>query len=461
MSSAAFVLATAACTQPEKAQTLKVLSDSDAIQGGTETTNYNFSVGIVIRSSGGFGICTGTLIAPNLVLTARHCVSNTGSSRGLDCSNVFGTPYSASSFFVTTDPEMSQNGNFVGVSRVDVPAEKRGCGNDVALLRLSQNITGVKLAIPVVQHKIYNSSRYSRTVAAVGYGATDAAGSGSGTRRIKRNIPILCTDGSSQLAACSPQSPNQLSPKDIVTGPGTCSGDSGSGAFDDTKLDSATPYVFGVLSRGGENQNTNECLEAIYTRVDEQADFIIAGALTAATAGGYVAPAWTVAEPAEPQDEPFVPFVEPAKKNPGEACVSPSECQTGNACVNFGDGNVCAKRCPGDTDAECGSGFVCNTKLCQVAPPPVVVTPVDPTVVVAPVDPSTVVTPVVADAPSEAAPPASAAGAPVTVTTTTTRVGASCSARGVDPTQPQPWFAGALMVGSVLLGAGRRRRPQG
>ncbi len=436
----------AGCTEVEERKSSELQRSTAAIQGGTTTTSYPFVVGIVSQSRSGISQCTGTLIAPNLVLTARHCVAATSTGDTIDCSSTFGAPRAASGFYVTTDATVSQRSNFVTVSRVDVPAAPQACGNDVALLRLSRNITGVTLGVPVVQHKIYNSVRYSRNIAALGYGVTDAFEdtNDSGTRRIKRGLAILCTDGSRFLPSCSASSPTSLSANDFLSEPGTCSGDSGGAAFDDTTLDGAAPTVLGVLSRGGVDRARGACLEAVYTRVDGQASFIISNALLAATAGGYAAPSWTVSESPDPEDAPYVPGTRPRAKNAGESCVNKRECGD-SGCVDFGDdnGKVCAAGCPSGTNVECKTGYQCANKFCQAIPVPVV----EP----GKTEP-TETEPVVTESPAATAPAATAASTP-----TTTTVRTSCSAREVDPTHPQPWYAGAAVVGAVLA-AGRRRR---
>src|SRR4051812_24867627 len=70
----------AACTQSGDPIPTPVGASSAPIIGGTTDTTDTFVVGIDI---GGSSICSGTVISPSLVLTARHCVSKT--PEALDC----------------------------------------------------------------------------------------------------------------------------------------------------------------------------------------------------------------------------------------------------------------------------------------------------------------------------------------------------------------------------------------
>lgn len=63
-----------------------VAASASAIQGGARDDVHKFSVGILI---GGGGTCSGALIAPYLVITARHCVDSiaqhTSFNQPVDC----------------------------------------------------------------------------------------------------------------------------------------------------------------------------------------------------------------------------------------------------------------------------------------------------------------------------------------------------------------------------------------
>ena len=164
------------------------------IMGGSvdQSAQYAGVVGM-FTSNGQFGgICSGTLIAPNLVLTAQHCVAPTASEY-VDCSNnsAFGAAYTPRNIAVTTKTYMTNDGrDYVAGREVHVPPGGNNmCGFDIALVILDRNIPSGQ-AVPIAP-RLDQPVRVNETYTAVGYGHT-GNGSGSGVRRYLGNRRIQC-----------------------------------------------------------------------------------------------------------------------------------------------------------------------------------------------------------------------------------------------------------------------------
>ena len=140
---ACFMVSTLGCNDQVPIAESAIAQTQSEISGGVDDPNTRSVVGLATFGGGGFGICSGSLISPNVVLTAFHCIAPLTNSFGgsVDCNSTgFGTPYNASSVSITTDQYISQGSKFYGVSRIVTPPGSGVCGRDVALLVLEQPV---------------------------------------------------------------------------------------------------------------------------------------------------------------------------------------------------------------------------------------------------------------------------------------------------------------------------------
>jgi hypothetical protein len=278
-----------------------VSTPSSPIQGGTNDTTHLFAVGILGQMGGGTTLCSGALLAPNLVATARHCVAAIPAGGVVACPTTqFGALMSASNMIVTTDPDIRTGMTQYKVSQIITPSaanQAAVCGNDIALLILSQNVSLPEYVTPVLTPPMTDHTVYSTTVTEIGYGVsspTDMTGTTAGIRRIKQNIALACISNDKTFTDCLPSMAQEVTASEFVSGNGTCEGDSGSSAYEEKNFDAGKWVSFGVLSRGGTAGGT--CVGGIYSRFDAWASLIIGAAGQAAAMGGYPVPPWAAAD---------------------------------------------------------------------------------------------------------------------------------------------------------------------
>jgi MYXO-CTERM domain-containing protein len=294
---APIALLSLSCGAPPPAD--RTASTSSAIQGGQADTTHTFVVGVLAQLGGGVsGLCTGTLLAPNLAVTARHCIAPPAGAT-VDCkSATFGTQVAASqvnvidtSTFDQTNPDPTQ---LVPVAEIVTPQPQLICGNDIAVLILGRSIQIGAYAEPSLIPPMTDHNAYSTSVTEIGYGLDSPTDMNSaGIRRMRENVGLVCIPNDSSFNDCFSDSAlkSAMSANEFQSGDGTCEGDSGSSAFDQKNADAGKWISFGVLSRGATQGST--CSTAVYTRFDAWTSLLVGAAQKAATMGGYDVPAWT------------------------------------------------------------------------------------------------------------------------------------------------------------------------
>jgi len=359
----AAVILAAGCSSTDQAST-----QTQAVQGGSVDTTHNYAVGVCIGNGPGQCqlLCSGALIAPNLVMTARHCVDQ--SPQAIDCtsaSTVFGSQYAPTQYYyITTYYQMGQGTKgWHQAQQIFTTPGSKVCGNDMALIMLKDNVAlseaGGSYVTPVVQYPMTDHTRYSTTVTAIGYGDTSATTQDAGTRHILQNVNLLCIPGDKSID-CPSQAMTQMTVNEFISGDSTCEGDSGSSALEQKAFNKAVPLSFGVLSRGGSSGST--CIQPVYTRTDQWKDFIINTAMTAASAGNYTPPSWTQAPP-PPTDGGTTDSgttedgaTPPPPGSLGAPCGDPSDCDSG-LCLSADGGTtyICSATCDSTGDgSDCG-----------------------------------------------------------------------------------------------------------
>lgn len=304
-----------ACTTPRGETTS---TTRGAIQGGALDSGDHFAVAIVDSAN---GMCSGTLIAPNLVLTARHCIANDDGGSFIDCAkDRFESPRAPATFRVTSATTADFDTAEYAVAKILVPTDSLFCGNDIALLVLDQNATGV-VAEPMLDLPDLDA------VTAIGFGTTAPGANDDGKRRKLADVEVSCVPGIP--ARDCDLSTYDMAKSELAGGAGLCEGDSGSGAYVPASIASGKPVVIGVLSRGTDDGNT--CLDSIYTRTDAFKKLLVDGATEAAAAGGYALPSW--AKPAgatpDPVEDPASDPADPgAKDDPSTTSAAPAPVTT-------------------------------------------------------------------------------------------------------------------------------------
>jgi MYXO-CTERM domain-containing protein len=214
--------------------------------GGSPSSPGEFPAVGALHAGGPF--CTGTLIRPDVVLTAAHCLDFGGG----------GVPGFTLDDDALSSPTVVDGDHLVIHPMYGTEPEIHALGQfwDIGILWLAQPIDGVQpldMATPAEAATFTEGME----VAIVGYGATDAQGGGGGTKEDAITHVIAWNDSEVQIGDGSD--------------PQNCYGDSGGPAIADFGNGLRT---FGVVSRGA--SEPEDCEHGgIDTRVDYYRDWVL------------------------------------------------------------------------------------------------------------------------------------------------------------------------------------------
>ena len=266
------------------------------IKNGKVDTKHKAVVTYVNKKSGGgIYICSGTLVAKNLVLTARHCIAplkKTASGGAVQCGRTeFGSPYATSHIvYVSTDDDIRRQGGFTSkptfsrtVTRIDVPSSsKMACQSDIALLTLDKNVPGSE-AKPITP-RLGTAVQKGETFTAVGYGSDGGTSGSTGVRRKRSGLQVQAVCNGKKVCQPNYNGTNNytyMGETEFLTDGAPCRGDSGGAALD------SNGETFGVVSRG-----TSGCIWEVFVSTHAWRNFLRTTSYRAAAAGGYRTPGW-------------------------------------------------------------------------------------------------------------------------------------------------------------------------
>ena len=278
---------------------------------------------VVALDIGGEALCSASLVAPDVVLTARHCVAHT--SEQVECPAApnakpqVGALRPASSFTVLVGDDIKTATAVAHGKKVFTTPGATLCDEDVALIVLDHEVAGIT---PLDVSRV--GIAQGKTVRAVGYGKSSDTGN-AGVKLLRDHVKVLSTTA-----------------HEFSVGESTCQGDSGGPAIDDS-----TGEIVGVVSRGGPECDGKDA-HNIYTRADAFVA-LVDQAIEAAPSSKSADAGTKGARDAGHK-------MTPLPTDLGGACQTGADCASG-VCITVGSAKYCSQAC--SVSDHCPSVYQC------------------------------------------------------------------------------------------------------
>ncbi len=306
--------------------------DPFAILGGTATTEGEFRAVVMLEVGG--GLCTGTLVDKEWVLTAAHCVD----PAVLGASSQAQVTANTRVHFDTVDVTRDAGRVIPAAETIKKPQFNVNAlgANDIGLIKLQTPVTDIQ-PIPINFDPAMAPVGLT-PILMVGFGKTENNMFGK-QFKLDNQTAISCQSfgGSNQSLLCFSQ----------TNGKGKCEGDSGGPSF---ATIGGVRKVVGVTSFGDQNCQAF----GADTRTDAEKAFLLqhapqlAGCVTDAECTG----ADQVCTSGTCVDAPFT------GGGFGATCSNPEDCDT-NQCANGPGGTLCTATCATGVAGACPAGFEC------------------------------------------------------------------------------------------------------
>jgi hypothetical protein len=333
------------CSAPEATESREMNTRAEAVVNG-ELSGDDQNSAVLIYNNMISEWCTGAVVAPTLVLTARHCLFNykSGPNNIVKCdeqgqvSQVYDS-FDPAKLTVSIGKERGPNlvPEAIGVDIHSSPNELDLCLNDVALLEVD-----TPLSQPIYPLRLDTPPQIGERGVLVGWGANEGDVDSPRpplTKRRQRDLEVLGVGPTNFKPEAG--TPRFIEKATFIATEGGCQGDSGG-----PLISNETGAVFGVM-HAMQTPDPTQGLES---------ESVIADCL-----GGF-----TVLHRLDVQEEWIrsvfrkvgaAPWVEgrPVPRELRESCELGEDCVSG-LCIHAGESAFCSVRCD---DAACPSGMQC------------------------------------------------------------------------------------------------------